>query len=191
MKNPTSQFYFGEYDIRELLPNVQKKFVDDFSTVELLKENQNDEEKDIISFDPNQQIIWGIDPNEDVAVMPTWKEFFLRRNEGVTKTKLWLEKIHPDDRENTVEIFCEAIVKKIPFTAKFRLQKEDKSYPRLLVWGIPVIENDGRILLWMGTCSGCLRGKKNGNAQNFSHSFSGNNAKLRKLAHYRSRLPNE
>ena len=88
-----------------------------------------------------------------MAVIPTWKEFFLRRNEGVTKAKLWLEKFHPDDRENALQIFCEAIVKKVPFTAEFRLQKEDKSYLRLLVCGIPFLENDGPILQWIGTSS--------------------------------------
>ena len=50
MKNPPSQFYFGKYDIREFLPIVQKKFVDGFSTVELLKEAQNDEEKDKVAI---------------------------------------------------------------------------------------------------------------------------------------------
>ncbi len=46
MKNLTSRFSFGKDDIREFLPIVQKKFVDGFSTVELFKEAQNDEEKD-------------------------------------------------------------------------------------------------------------------------------------------------
>ncbi len=50
MKNPTSQFCIGKYDIREFLPIVQKKFVDGFSTVELLKETQNDEEKHKIAI---------------------------------------------------------------------------------------------------------------------------------------------
>lgn len=50
MKNPTSQFCFGKYDIREFLPIVQKKFVDGFSTVELLKKAQNDEEKDKVAI---------------------------------------------------------------------------------------------------------------------------------------------
>ena len=50
MKNPPSRFCFGKYDIRELLPIVQKKFVDGFSTVELLKETQNDEEKDKVAI---------------------------------------------------------------------------------------------------------------------------------------------
>ena len=45
MKNPTSRFCFAKYDIRELLPIVRKKFVDGFSTVELLTKAQNDEEK--------------------------------------------------------------------------------------------------------------------------------------------------
>jgi len=44
MKNPPSRFSFGKYDIRQLLTIVQKKFVDGFTTVELLKEAQNDEE---------------------------------------------------------------------------------------------------------------------------------------------------
>ncbi len=50
MKIPTSQFCFGKYDIRELLPIVEKKFVDGLSTVELLKEAQNDEEKDKVAI---------------------------------------------------------------------------------------------------------------------------------------------
>jgi len=109
--------------------------------------------RDKVSFDSNHQIIWTIDPNEAAGVIPTWKEFFLRQNEGVTKAKLWVEKIHPDDRENAVQLFCEAIVKKGPFAAEFRLQREDKSYLRLLVCGFPVLESDGRILEWIGTIS--------------------------------------
>lgn len=109
--------------------------------------------RDKISIAPNPQIFWTIDPDEDVPIIPTWKEFFLRCNEGVTKTTLWLEKIHSDDRENAVQIFCVAIVKKIPFTAEFRLQKKDKSYLKLLIQGTPVLEDNGRILYWMGTSS--------------------------------------
>ena len=109
--------------------------------------------RDTASIDPNPQIIWTIDPNENAAILPTWKEFFLRRNKGVTKAKLWFEKIHPDDRENAVQIFCEALVKKGPFAAEFRLQQDDKSYLKLLVCGFPILEKDGRILEWMGTSS--------------------------------------
>ena len=50
MKKPTYQFCFGKYYILEFLPIVQKKFVDGFSTVELLKEAQNDEEKDKVAI---------------------------------------------------------------------------------------------------------------------------------------------
>ena len=50
MKNFTSQFFFGKYNIREFLPIVQRKFVDGFSTVELLKEARNDEEKDKVAI---------------------------------------------------------------------------------------------------------------------------------------------
>ena len=50
MKDPTSRFCFGKYDIRGLLPVVQKKFVDGFSIVELLEEAQNDEEKEKVAI---------------------------------------------------------------------------------------------------------------------------------------------
>ena len=50
MRNPASQFSFGEYDIMELLRIVKKKFVNGFSTIELLKEAQNDEEKDKVAI---------------------------------------------------------------------------------------------------------------------------------------------
>ncbi len=50
MRNSTSQFCFGKYDSKELLPVVQKNFVDSFSTVELHKEAQNDEEKDKVAI---------------------------------------------------------------------------------------------------------------------------------------------
>ena len=50
MINPASQFSFGKYDIRELLRIVKKKFVNGFSTIELLKEAQNDEEKNKVAI---------------------------------------------------------------------------------------------------------------------------------------------
>ena len=44
MKNPPSRFCFSKYDIKELLMIAQKKFVNGFTTVELLKEAQKHEE---------------------------------------------------------------------------------------------------------------------------------------------------
>jgi hypothetical protein len=50
MKNTTSRFCYGKYDVRELLPIVQKKFVDGITIVELLKKAQNDVEKDKVAI---------------------------------------------------------------------------------------------------------------------------------------------
>lgn len=116
------------------------------------KKLKNSEERYRAYVVATSQIIWIIDPDEEVdSDIPTWKAFFVRRDKGTNKEKLWLETVHPDDREKAKQILSQALITKRLFEVKFRLQKGGKDYQTLMVRGVPVFEKDGRIREWVGT----------------------------------------
>lgn len=116
------------------------------------KKLKESEERYLAYVTAISQIIWIIDPDEEVASdVPTWKAFFARQNKEAIKENNSLEKIHPDDRERVTEIFLHAVSTKSLFETKFRLQGEEKKYRHVFVRGVPVIEKDGNIREWIGT----------------------------------------
>lgn len=98
------------------------------------------------------QLIWVINSDEEiVSDVPTWRAFFARQEESKKNETAWLQAIHQDDRERVAKIFSGAIAAKRPFEAEFSLQQDNKSYQRIFVRGVPVLEKDGRVREWVGT----------------------------------------
>lgn len=98
------------------------------------------------------QLVWILKPDEEVASeIPTWKSFFATQSEGIEKKEDCLKAIHPDDHKRVAQIFSHAAAKRNFFEVEFRIQKEDESYQRILVRGVPVLEKNGTIREWIGT----------------------------------------
>jgi len=119
---------------------------------EMEEELKKSEERYRAYVAATSQIIWIIDPNaEDDSDIPTWKAFFVNRDKGTKKEQLWLETVHPDDREKTEQIFSQALKTKRLFEVKFRKQNFGKGYQPILIRGVAVLEKNGHIREWVGT----------------------------------------
>lgn len=102
------------------------------------------------------QLIWVINSDEEIdSDVPTWRAFFARQRESKKNETVWLQAIRQDDRERVANIFSGAIAAKRPFEVEFSLQQDNKSYQRIFVRGVPVLEKDGRIREWIGTSTKC------------------------------------
>jgi len=98
------------------------------------------------------QVVWSTRPAGDmVEDSPSWRAFT-----GQSARELlgrgFLDAVHPEDRERAVLAWQDALSDKSPYDAEFRLRRADGSYAEVLSRGVPVLDDDGTVLEWLGTC---------------------------------------
>ena len=64
----------------------------------------------------------------------------------------WAKTLHPDDLDRTLQVWNNAVLKKIPYEIEYRMLRHDGDYCWLLARGFPVFRADKSILEWVGTC---------------------------------------
>ncbi|MEG4082486.1 PAS domain S-box protein [Microcoleus sp. POL10_C6] len=63
----------------------------------------------------------------------------------------WIEAVHPEDRERTIQAWMGAIETKSLYEVEHRLRAADGSYRHFWVRGVPLLAADGSIREWVGT----------------------------------------
>ena len=82
--------------------------------------------------------------------IPTWRTFTGQSEEEVKGTG-WSRVLHPDDLEQTIEIWRKAVDTKSRYEAEYRVRRYDGAYHHFLARGIPMMKEDGSIREWVGT----------------------------------------
>jgi PAS domain S-box-containing protein len=82
---------------------------------------------------------------------PSWRAFTGQSLEQVAG-RGFLEAIHPDDRAPAERTWEVAFAEKFPCDFEFRLRRGDGTYADVLSRGVPVLDDDGTVLEWMGSC---------------------------------------
>jgi PAS domain S-box-containing protein len=77
---------------------------------------------------------------------------------GYTEAELlgsaWLEKvIHPEDQERTLACWMAALEGKGEYDIEYRIRRHDGVYRWFKTRGVPVRDEQGRIVRWIGTCT--------------------------------------
>lgn len=99
------------------------------------------------------QIVWTTNAQGEVAGdIPSWRAF---TGQGVNDIKGWgwINAVHPDDRERTAAIWLHAVEARTLYDTEYRIRRHDGEYRYLAVRGVPVLEKDGSIREWVGTCN--------------------------------------
>ncbi|PZV13907.1 MAG: hybrid sensor histidine kinase/response regulator [Leptolyngbya sp.] len=98
------------------------------------------------------QIVWMADVEGRVADIPDWRAFT-----GQTESEVagfgWLNAIHPDDQEQTGQVWLKAVQTKALYDTEYRIRSADGSYRYFVARGVPVLNQDGSIREWVGTCT--------------------------------------
>ncbi|MEO6861629.1 MAG: PAS domain S-box protein, partial [Microcoleus sp.] len=98
------------------------------------------------------QIVWTGDSEGRCWDMPT-----LRAYTGQTEAEVigfgWLDAIHPDDRERTAQAWMEAVQTKSLYDIEYRIRGADGNYRYFQGRGVPILNEDGSIREWVGTCT--------------------------------------
>ncbi len=98
------------------------------------------------------EIVWTTNAaGEVVDDMPYWREFTGQSVEEI-KGWGWSNAVHPDDRERTKAVWSEAVRSQHLYETEYRLLRHDGEYRSVAVRGVPVMEKDGSISEWIGTC---------------------------------------
>ncbi len=99
-----------------------------------------------------KQFAWVTDAHGQVAEdIPAFRKFTGQTYEEV-KGIGWSKALHPDDLQRTLSVWREAVSTRTPYEIEFRMRRYDGAYVTLLARGVPILNDDGRILEWVGTC---------------------------------------
>ncbi|NTW36607.1 MAG: PAS domain S-box protein, partial [Syntrophobacteraceae bacterium] len=99
------------------------------------------------------QMVWTTDPKGEVVEdIPTWRAFTGQSEQEVNGWG-WIEALHPKDRLQTAEIWNQAVQSKTYYETEYRVRRPDGEYRLFRARGIPILEDDGTIREWVGTCT--------------------------------------
>lgn len=100
----------------------------------------------------SSQIVWIATPDGLRVESPNWCEYT-----GQSLDKLenfgWIEAIHPDDQEHTGTVWNHARETKTWYKVEYRIQSANGQYRYFDVQGVPILDQDGSIREWMGSCT--------------------------------------
>ena len=71
--------------------------------------------------------------------------------EAALPADAWRERVHPDDQDAAVEAWARALSGGTPYEVEFRLRRHDGVYRWHLARALPLKNDDGTVLRWIGT----------------------------------------
>jgi diguanylate cyclase (GGDEF)-like protein/PAS domain S-box-containing protein len=97
--------------------------------------------------------IWICDASGDcVFVNQAWQDF-TGRSFSSDLGKRWESSIHPEDREGMVQAWVQALGLRRPFSHSYRVRRADEAYAWVHDEGLPVNDEHGRFVGYLGTCN--------------------------------------
>ena len=64
----------------------------------------------------------------------------------------WADALHPGDVQRTLEVWNRAVSTKTLYKTEYRMQRHDGTYRLLLARGVPILDDQGSVIEWVGTC---------------------------------------
>jgi len=98
------------------------------------------------------QWAWVTDPSglvvEDIPALRafTGQTYEQARDDG------WADALHPDDVQRTLQVWDHAVATRMPYQIEYRMRRHDGTYRLLLARGVPILDDQGSVIEWVGTC---------------------------------------
>ncbi|HTH50424.1 MAG TPA: PAS domain S-box protein, partial [Pyrinomonadaceae bacterium] len=84
---------------------------------------------------------------------PQWEEYTGIPVEEMLGQR-WLEMVvHPDDRESTIKAWNDACAGVADYDLEYRIRRHDGAYHWFKTRGVPIKDDNGKIVYWFGTCT--------------------------------------
>ena len=65
----------------------------------------------------------------------------------------WLDFVHPDDQDKARAAWDGAVARGRDYAAEYRLRRHDGTWRWMVARGLPVHDDDGAVVRWVGTCT--------------------------------------
>ncbi len=99
------------------------------------------------------QVVWTANPQgEAVGDAPAWRALTGQTEEEI-RGRGWLSAIHPEDRERSAALWSRAVETRSIYDTEYRVRTRSGEYRHFSARGVPVLEADGSIREWVGTCT--------------------------------------
>jgi PAS domain S-box-containing protein len=98
------------------------------------------------------QIVWVSTPEGICFELASWIAY-TGQSLAEAENGGWINAVHPDDRAYTGEVWSAAVANLSMYQIEYRIRGKDGNYRYFWVWGAPVIEEDGSVREWIGTCT--------------------------------------
>ncbi|MBD2516212.1 PAS domain S-box protein [Nostoc sp. FACHB-973] len=97
-------------------------------------------------------IIWSAAPWGNVIdEIPNWQAFTGQSPEEY-KDWGWVNALHPEDRKSVAAIWRQAFYGRRVAVAEYRVQRHDGEYRHMSIRGVPILNETGQIIEWVGMC---------------------------------------
>lgn len=98
------------------------------------------------------QLAWTTNADGQVVEdLPAWRRFTGQTKEEM-KSAGWASALHPDDVEQTVQVWKKAVATKTAYEVEYRIRRYDGVYRHFLARAVPLATEDGSVREWVGTC---------------------------------------
>ncbi len=88
---------------------------------------------------------------ECVEDLPSWRNYTGQTFEEI-KGSGWAKALHPEDLENALNVWRQAVKEKSEYEVEYRVRRHDGVYRLFMARGVPVFKKDGNVREWVGTC---------------------------------------
>ena len=96
------------------------------------------------------QIVWRANvAGELMGDTSPWRDF-TGQSEAEIAGLGWLDAIHPDDRDGTMAAWNDAVARRGIYKIEHRMRRADGEWRYVAGRGAPVLDDDGRVLEWVG-----------------------------------------
>ncbi|MEG3931587.1 PAS domain S-box protein [Microcoleus sp. T3_B1] len=99
------------------------------------------------------QLVWTADAEGRCVDQPGWRAYTGQTEAQMADGFGWLDAIHPDDRERTTQVWMEAVQTKTLYDVQYRIRGADGNYRYFQLRGVPILDEDGSLQEWIGTCT--------------------------------------
>ena len=98
------------------------------------------------------QVVWTTNAQGDVVDDTMLREFTGQGLEEM-RGRGWMDALHPEDRDRIADQWSRSVKGRSFYDMEYRLRRHDGEYRWMAVHGVPVMEADGTIREWVGTCA--------------------------------------
>jgi PAS domain S-box-containing protein len=97
------------------------------------------------------QIGWATRADGLIEDVTAWRKYTGQSVEEV-KGWGWVNALHPDDKKHAAQVWKEAVDSKSNYETEYRVRRHDGVYRHFIARGIPILNDEGIIQQWVGTC---------------------------------------